>query len=60
MILFVHISDTASSTVSLSGVVTNLNNKESNKMNLSTSVSTLCMALPLLGICFRPNIATDL
>ena len=52
MILSVHISGTASSAVSISGVVTNLNNNESNKMNLSVSVSTLHMAILLLGNLF--------
>ena len=38
MILSVHISGTANSTVSLSGIVTNLNSNESNKINLSAKV----------------------
>ena len=35
MILSAHISGMANSAVSLSGVVTNLNNRESNRINLS-------------------------
>ena len=52
MILSAHTSGTANSTVSLSGIVTNLNNKESSKMSLSAKVSTLHMALLLLGNLF--------
>ena len=52
MILSAHISGTANSAVSLTGVVTNLNNNESNKMNLSTSVSALHMAFFLLDNLF--------
>ena len=59
MILSAHNSGTANSTVSLSGVVTNLNNNECNKMNLSGSVSTLHMALLLLGNLFGPSTGID-
>ena len=52
MILSAHISGTANTTVSLSGIVTKLNNKESSTMNLSASVSTLHMGLPLPGSLF--------
>ena len=45
----VHTAGTANSTVSLSGIVTNLNSNESNERNLSAKVSTLCMALLLFG-----------
>ena len=52
MILSAHTMGTDNSAVSLSGVVTNLNSNESNKMNLPAKVSTLYMALPLLGNLF--------
>ena len=60
MILSAHISGTANSTVSLSDVVTNLNINESNKMNLSASVSTLCIAFFCWAICFGPSTDIDL
>ena len=44
IILSVHISGTANSAVSLSGVVTILKSNESSKMNLSARFSTLCIA----------------
>ena len=52
MILSVHTSGTANSAVSLFGIVTNLNSNESSKINLSAKVSTLCIALLLLGNLF--------
>ena len=52
MILSAHISGIAKSAASLSKVVTNLNCKESNRMNFSASTSTLFMALLLLGNLF--------
>ena len=52
MILSVHISGIARSDVSLSGMVTSLNNGESNKIYLSAKVSTLHIALLLLGNLF--------
>ena len=52
MILSTHISGMANSAVSLSGVVTNLNNRESNRINLSAKVSILCIALLLVGNLF--------
>ena len=52
MILSTYISGTVNSAVSFSGIVTNLNNSESNKINLSSKVSTLHMALHLLGNLF--------
>ena len=48
-ILAAHISGTASSAVSLSGVVTILKSNESSNMNLSAIFYTLCIALFLLG-----------
>ena len=52
IILSVHISGIAKRAVSLSGFVTNLNNKEFIRMNFSGSASTLCIALFLLGNLF--------
>ena len=52
MVLSAHISGMADSAVSLSGVVTNLNNRESNRINHSAKVSTLCIAFFLLGNLF--------
>ena len=49
MILSAHVSGIAKSAYSLSGVVTNLNNKESSNIKLSTKVSTLHISLLLLG-----------
>ena len=50
MILSMHISGIANSVVSLSGVVTTLNSKESNRTKFSASVLTffredLCLAI---------------
>ena len=47
-----HISGIARSADSVSGVVTNLNKKESRRRNFSASASTLCIALFLLGNLF--------
>ena len=55
MILSAHTSGAANSTVSLSGVVTNLNSNESSKIYLSAKVSTWHMALLLLGNLFCPK-----
>ena len=52
MILSVHTSGPANSVVSFSGIVTNLNSNESSRMNLSVKVSTLLIALLLLGNLF--------
>ena len=52
MILFMHISGIANSAVSLSGVVTNLNSKESNRTKFSASVLTFFMEDLLLGNLF--------
>ena len=52
MILSAHTSGTANSTVSLSGIVTNLNSNESSKINLSAKVYTLHLALHLPGNLF--------
>ena len=52
MILSAHISGMTNSAVSLSGVVTNLNSRESNKIKLSAKVCTLCIALLLFGNLF--------
>ena len=47
-----HISGIASTAASLSGVVTNLNIKESSKTKLSANVSTFFIADLLLGNLF--------
>ena len=52
MILSAHISGMANSAVSLFGVVTNLNSRESNRIYLYAKVSTLHIALLLLGNLF--------
>ena len=52
MILSAHTSGMANSAVSLSGVVTNLNSRTSNKIKLSAKVSTLHIAPILLGNLF--------
>ena len=52
MVLSAHVSGMANSTVSLSGVVTNLKSNESSRINLSARFSTLHIALFLLGYLF--------
>ena len=52
IILSTHILGIANSAVSLSGVVTNLNNNESNKVKFSANVSTFFMENLLLGNLF--------
>ena len=52
MILSTHISGIANSAVSLSGIITNLKNKESNRMKFSVNVSTFFMEDLLLGNLF--------
>ena len=52
MILSTHISGIANTAASLSGIVTNLNIKESNRTKLSASVSTFFMEDLLLGNLF--------
>ena len=52
MVLSAHISGMANSEVSLSCVVTNLNSRESNRINLSAKFSTLCIAPLLLSNLF--------
>ena len=49
MIMSMHMSGIANIAVSLSGVVTNLNSKESNRMKFSASVSTFFMEDLLLS-----------
>ena len=56
MILSAHISGTANSAVSLSGVVTSLKNKESSKMNLAAKFSTFHITLFFLGNLFLGQI----
>ena len=53
MILSMHISGIANTAASLSGVVTDLNIKESNRTKLSVNVSTFFMDDPLLCNLFR-------
>ena len=52
IILSAHISGITRSTVSLSGVVTNMNNKKSRRINFPSNASTLCTALFLIGNLF--------
>ena len=52
MILSTHISGIANSAISFSGVVTSLNNKESNRTKFSANVSTFFMVDLLLGNLF--------
>ena len=54
MILSVHISGTARTAVSFSGVI--LNNNESNRMYLSANVSTFLIAALEVGDLFVTNI----
>ena len=56
MILSTHISGIAYSAASLSGVVTNLNSKESNRIKFSANVSTFFMEDLLLGNLFWDRI----
>ena len=52
MILSAHISGIANNAVSFSQIVISLNSRESSKIYLSTSTSTLCIALLELGNLF--------
>ena len=52
MILSTHILGIANNTVSLSGVVTSLNNKESNRTKFSANISTFFLADLLLDNLF--------
>ena len=54
IILLAHISGTARTAVSFSGVI--LNNSESNRMYLSANVSTFLIAALEVGNLFVPNI----
>ena len=61
MILLTHISGIANNAVSLSGVVTSLNNNESNRTKFSANVSTFFMEDFLLWLtCFGTGIDTSL
>ena len=59
MVLSAHISSMANSAVCLSGVVTNLNSRESNKIKHSAKISTLCIALLLFGNYFELSICIN-
>ena len=59
MILSMHISETTNTAASLSGVVTNLNIKESNRTKLYANVSIFFME-DLLLVCFGTEIDTSL
>ena len=54
IILLVHISETARTAISFSGVI--LNNSESNRMYLSANVFTFLIAALEVGNLFVPNI----
>ena len=55
-----HVSGIANTAASLSGVITNLNIKESSRTKLSAKVSTFLQKIFYLVICFAKEINTDL